>query len=308
MDKYISLNSYKAGRSCLLAVTVLTLLNILMLLMGSDVSFLYSAILPQIAVVIASELNSGMQSYLIVFVFAIIPVVLFAICYVLSKKEWKWLLIGTILMAVDFVCLILFSFLAGFVGLLLNYVFTIIILVTMFKGVQAGKQLGNDFEKPNMEETVKEDFEKDTKIYYYDAQLAKQNKVNKMWLFLLSTFGFLIVEIVIAFFAAVMSDSSNEPIISICAIIFAIAIIALYFFIAIKISPFVSTASYSYYKKDDVVYRISNSSMVTVQMFANLLVEKEDEKAYYCSYISQNGKSRKVIIPKCYPEIDEILY
>ncbi len=309
MDKYISMNSYKAGRSCLLAVTVLTFVNVILLVLNSRISFVYSAAVPQIAIAYADAYFTGVQKFFAIVLFAFIPVVLFAISYVLSRKDWKWLLVGTILMAIDVVCLVVLAFSVGtLTDLMLNFIFEIVILFTMIKGVSSGKKLNNDFSVPSQNEVIRENTDQNIKVYFYDKNLARENKTNKVLVFLALTLAFMLLEIGVVVACMHFYNSNNAVLITVLTLIGALLVITVYILVSIKLTPFVSASSYSYYKENDCIYRISSTSMITAQVFANVLVEKETDNAYYCSYISENGKSRKLIIPKCYPQIDEILY
>ncbi|MDO4378603.1 MAG: hypothetical protein Q4C64_05570, partial [Erysipelotrichia bacterium] len=302
-------NSYKSGRGCLLAVTALTLVNMILMLIDSNVSFIYSAAVPQIAIVLAKAFFTGMQRVFVIVIFALIPVALLAISYLLSKKDWKWLLVGTVLMSIDIICLAVFAFINGTFGdLLINFVFEFVILFTMIKGVSAGKKLNNDFSEPNQNDVIRENTDQNVKVYFYDKNLARENKTNKVLPFLALTLGFMFLEFGVVVACAFFYNSDNAVYVTILTLIGALAVITVYILLSIKLTPFVSASSYSFYKENDCIYRISSASMITAQAFANVLVEKETSNAYYCSYISQNGKSRKLIIPKCYPQIDEILY
>ncbi len=311
MDKYVSINSYKGGRSTLLAVVILTAVNVFLACIDAHYSLLFSAILPQIAVGFAQNF-SGFEQFLIIFIFAMIPVLLLGICYLLSKKDWKWMLVASILMSIDALALVAYSIFIYFDGYSVSsFFFEGIILFVLIRSTKSGKRLNNDFEEPKQEEVVNEAVDKQTqaeetdehiKVYMFDKALAKQNKTDKTWWYVLSILVFLVVEIglcLIAVFASSLGILSG---------ILAIVAMVGYIYIVVKMAPFVSCNSYSYFKKDDCVCRVSSQTLVTSQVFANLLVEKETSNAYYCSYISQNGKTRKLVIPKCYPNIEEILY
>lgn len=313
MDKYVSLSSYKGGRSCLITVIILSTINLFLGLLESNVSFLYSIFLPQLAVSIGKYNFTGLESALVIVLFAIIPIILLAICYLLSKKDWKWLLVATVIMGIDILILLAYNLLIYFeVSFLVNYTFEGIIFFLLIKAVRAGKKLNNDFEVPNQDEVINEavDNQEETssekiKVYTYDKQLAKQNKTDKTVLYFMSLVGFFFMEILIAAALAVFADEST--ILTVALIILALLLVLAFVVLSIKLAPFISNNAYSYYKKDDCVCRISSASLITTQIFANLLVEKQTDSAYYCSYISQNGKRRRLIIPKCYPQIDEIL-
>ncbi len=311
MDKYVSINSYKGGRTTLLAVVSLTAVNVILACIDSNVSFLYSAILPQIAVGFAQNF-SGFEQFLIIFIFAIIPVLLLGICYLLSKKDWKWMLVATILMSIDALALIAYCIFIYFDGYIVsNFLIEGIILFVLIRSTKSGKRLNNDFEEPKQEDVINEAVDSQTqtmgtdehiKVYMFDKALAKQNKTDKTWLYFLSLLIFLAAEIGLCMLAVFV------PSLGILSGILAIVAVFGYIYVVVKMAPFVSCNSYSYFKKDDCVCRVSSQTLVTSQVFANLLVEKETSNAYYCSYISQNGKTRKLVIPKCYSNIEEILY
>ena len=84
MDKQILLGRYQSARSTLLVATILTAINTILLLVGLDYYLIYSLSIPVIAVALANVLYTGVTGILIIIMFAIIPVILLIISYLLE--------------------------------------------------------------------------------------------------------------------------------------------------------------------------------------------------------------------------------
>ena len=80
---------YVRARGNLLAMLLLTLANVVLMIAEAQVSFLFSAILPQVAVTYGWYLDAwlGGSTYTwIAYAISVITIGIFALCYFLSKK------------------------------------------------------------------------------------------------------------------------------------------------------------------------------------------------------------------------------
>ena len=300
MDKQILLGRYQSARSTLLVATILTAINTILLLVGLDYYLIYSLSIPVIAVALANALYTGVTGILIIIMFAIIPVILLIISYLLSKKDYKWLTVATVIFVIDLLLVVGYEFLLADASMVIDIVIKCMILFMMFAGVKAGKQLNNNFDVSQAE--VKE-AEENVKMYRYDDMLAKQNKTNKMWLFFLATFGWLFAVILLTTIITLVSDNIVAVIF---VVLLAVAIFVCWLLFIIKISPFVDCRHVCYYSDNGIVARLSSGSMISKTVMSNLLLEEEKDNCYICSYISTEGRTKRIVIPKCYKDIEEI--
>ncbi len=315
MEKMNLLNSYKSARSSLLSAIIFSVLNCFMLYFNMDYYFLYSMITPRLAIAFSKYVFRGFSSLMIIVMFAIVPLVLYIISYLLSEKDWKWLRVGTILFASDIVVFIGFFLIYGFEpSYIIDIVFEAVIMFILVKGVLAGKELNNDFEveeivfeKPVEEgelvegEVVESDQSNAVRVYKYDRELAKNNKTNKTLLVVgsfVATMGLLTVLMV------VLNKTLNTHPMLMVVIIYGILIV--YIVWVVKLSPFLYAKNYTFFKKDGVVYRTLTTSGY-IQGFEDVFVEGVSEDRYVCSYKHKTGKRKELIIPKCYRGIEDIL-
>lgn len=313
MGKDILLSKYRFGRNCLITIVVFTTINVVMALFDVGYSLLFTAFVPQIAVIFAKYYFSGFDIILVISLFSLVPIALLLICFVLSYKDWKWMLVSFIIMVVDALALIAYS-VAGYFdfSLVINYGFEICILYCLIRATLAGKELNNDFEGLDQKiiidqsGAIKVEQPNTVKYYYYDKSLAKQNKTSKWLPFILALIG-LVVTCSGTLIGLTFGITDGDIPLLIIGIVSLIATICL-IIVENKLSVFVEANKFSFCKENDIVYRVSQTSIKLMQGYANLLVEKETSDAYYCSYINQYGKKREMLIPKCYPQIDEILF
>lgn len=309
MEKTNLLNSYKGARSTLLAIIIFSVVNCFMLLMDLGYTFLYSTITPQLAIIFAKEVFRGFTSILVIVMFAIVPIVLYLISYLLSNKEWKWMLVSTILFGIDILVFAIFFLTYGFESnIIIDIIFEAVIMFSLVSGTIAGKKLNNDFEEEitfNPATEIAEDAEGEKiKVYSYDKQYAKSNKANKAALLLLSFLGLMaLMVVVIVLLIPILKDNS----LLLLAVIYGLLIAYLVWIF--KLSPFFGAKNYQYFLKDGEICRntVINKINGPIEVLYDLKVESTKEDSYICSFQKSENKRKKLIIPKCYPEIEDIL-
>ena len=131
MDKQILLGRYQSARSTLLVATILTAINTILLLVGLDYYLIYSLSIPVIAVALANALYTGVTGILIIIMFAIIPVILLVISYLLSKKDYKWLTVATVIFVIDLLLVVGYEFLLADASMVIDIVIKCMILFMM---------------------------------------------------------------------------------------------------------------------------------------------------------------------------------
>ena len=130
----------KGGRSNLLIAIILTLLNIVMFIAGSETMMLFSISVPYYAVLFGVILG-GQELMITGCVIAGIILLAYFLCWLLSKKHVGWLIAALVLMILDTLVLIGFYLLAGEVSGILDFVFHAMIIYYLAAGISAAKKL-----------------------------------------------------------------------------------------------------------------------------------------------------------------------
>jgi len=124
-EKQLLMQKYKTARGSLLLILGLTLLNIVLIMIGVDVSFLFSASIPYYMVLYGVILCGkapiewygtnpfGYQFldewvYFALLAGAVVILAIYALCYFLSKKSSSWIITALVFFAIDTVALIVY--------------------------------------------------------------------------------------------------------------------------------------------------------------------------------------------------------
>jgi len=128
---------FNSARNNLLAVVAFTAINIFLLAFGVDLSFLFSAFVPQIlmAIIMESSIPAGL-------VVALLSTAVYLLCYALSKRWRAFILVALILFSIDALIMLGFVLVVGALGeFLFNIVFHAWILFYLIKGTVAWVKL-----------------------------------------------------------------------------------------------------------------------------------------------------------------------
>lgn len=132
-------NQYKTARSNLLAMTVLSAVNVVLLLLKADISFLFSAIFPALAVQVG--LLGGEAIGGACFAAAFLVVGFYGVFYVFSKKYKPFMLAALVFFAVDTLLLLWMLTLSFEAAWVINIAFHVWVLWYLARGVQAWLKL-----------------------------------------------------------------------------------------------------------------------------------------------------------------------
>lgn len=132
----------KSGRSNLLLAIILTVVNIVMLLAGGDAMLLFSISVPYYAVVFGVVLG-GQELVITGCVIAAVMLIVYFLCWVLSKKHTGWLVAALVLIIIDTLALVAFYLLAGEISGILDFVFHAMIIYYLAVGISSSKKLKN---------------------------------------------------------------------------------------------------------------------------------------------------------------------
>lgn len=131
---------YNTARTELLLVIILTVVNIVLFFAGSDSMMLFSASVPFYAVVFASMF--GIQELLIAgCILAGIIIVLYFLCWLLSKNRPGWLVAAVVLFAIDTVCMLGLYILAEEVSAVMDMLIHALVLYYLIAGLSSHRKL-----------------------------------------------------------------------------------------------------------------------------------------------------------------------
>ena len=110
-------SKYNIARSNLLLALAFTAINIVLILVGADLYFLFSATIPRYAAVIGVGVaaQTGMTVSLVIFgAIAIVLTLPYLICWIFSKKHYGWMIGALIYFSLDTAVLVLFLLMGDF--------------------------------------------------------------------------------------------------------------------------------------------------------------------------------------------------
>jgi len=129
---------FNKARNNLLAVVAFTSINLLLIAFEINLSFLFSAFVPQVLQVIVHEFNNMLAGLVV----GLLAASVYALCYVLSKRWGVFVLVALILFLIDALLMLGFIFLTGAFG---DYIFNVIfhawILYYLITGTMAWANL-----------------------------------------------------------------------------------------------------------------------------------------------------------------------
>ena len=136
------------ARASLLAVLIFTVVNLAMLLLEIDMYFVFSATVPQYLTAFCMGIDIG-QGYLgfgpftaIALVVSAVVLVLYLLCWLLSKKRPGWLIAALVFFIIDTVVLLVVSLLLEILTEnILDLVFHGLIVFQLIQGISANYKL-----------------------------------------------------------------------------------------------------------------------------------------------------------------------
>lgn len=122
---------------------LLSAVNVVLVVADADISFPFSAFFPTLIIIfgdqLAEESNLAIFSWIGI-VLAVFSILIYAVCWFLSKKYRPFILVGFVIFILDF--LLIFPFiLGGSWEVLVEIVFHIWVLCTLYSGVKAWRNI-----------------------------------------------------------------------------------------------------------------------------------------------------------------------
>lgn len=136
----IAEQKFNTARSNLLLMIILTLINLVLLILGSDTMMLFSATVPYWIALIGFVSGDGMLLTIGIAVAVILLGIYFA-CWFFCKKHYGWMIVALVLFIIDTICLAGLSLLIGDVSGWLDIIMHIWVLYYLVIGVKYGRNL-----------------------------------------------------------------------------------------------------------------------------------------------------------------------
>lgn len=131
---------YKSARSNLLLTIILTVVNVILLLSGSETMMLFSISVPYYAVIFGYF--SGDQAMLITgCAIAAVMLAAYLLCWIFSKKRSGWLVAALVLFVLDSLVMALMYYLIGEFSGILDVVIRVFVLYYLIVGIRSAGQL-----------------------------------------------------------------------------------------------------------------------------------------------------------------------
>lgn len=130
---------YSSARADLLIMIVLTVVNIVLMFFGSETIMLFSAIIPYSAVA-SCYVYAG--SFIYGTTIAVVVIGLYLLSWFMSKKDYRWFILATVLFIIDTLYMIpFFDFSADFASSIIDIGFHVLVLYYLIVGIVTGKSL-----------------------------------------------------------------------------------------------------------------------------------------------------------------------
>lgn len=132
---------YSAARADLLIMIALTILNIVLMFIGSDTMMLFSATIPYFAVG-TGYWNNEPELTVFGIIVAVICVALYLLCWFMSKKKHQWLIVATVFFALDTIATVyLYASSGDIASGIIDIIIHGVVLYYLVVGFNTGKKL-----------------------------------------------------------------------------------------------------------------------------------------------------------------------
>lgn len=135
-------NKYISSRKNILIVMAFTVINIILMVLNANMYFLFSATMPQVFYMFGSYFGEVANSsiFLIIgIVLALVVIGLYALGFILSKKNFNWMTFLAVFFALDIAFLAFYIYLSGGMAViadfLLDILFHVFIMISLVSGV-----------------------------------------------------------------------------------------------------------------------------------------------------------------------------
>ena len=136
---------YKYARENLLIMIALTVVNVILLFVKSDMMLLFSATVPYISAILGiGFVKSGILTISVLFFgIAFVSLAFYFLCWIFSKKHYGWMIAALVMFSIDTVVLVISYLLAEDFSGIVDFIIHAIVLFYLITGVINGRKLKN---------------------------------------------------------------------------------------------------------------------------------------------------------------------
>ena len=146
--KEVMQQKYTKARNNLLLMLILTVVNIILYVVGSDTMMLFSATVPYFGIIIGTV--AGSQAFLTFCIcIAVAILIVYLLCWILSKDHYGWMIAALVLFIIDTLAMIGMYMMIGEISGILDIVIHAWVLYYLIVGVSSGHKLKTIPEETN---------------------------------------------------------------------------------------------------------------------------------------------------------------
>ena len=132
---------FKSARANLLLMLVFTVVNILLFFTGSSTMLLFSASIPYYTVIIGSSYGFTSATAAPFYIFAAVIILIYFLCWLLSKKRYGWLIPALVLFVLDIFAMAMLYIWAEETAGITDLLFHAWVLYYLILGIFSGAKL-----------------------------------------------------------------------------------------------------------------------------------------------------------------------
>ena len=128
------------SRKNLLMMIILTVVNLVLLALDSNVMMLFSATVPYYSVAIAMA-TGAKELFIVTMIISAIIMIFYLLCWKFSEKHYGWMVAALVLFTIDTLCLIGLYIVLGEVSGILDFIIHIEVIYYIIIGIKYGRRL-----------------------------------------------------------------------------------------------------------------------------------------------------------------------
>ncbi len=315
----------KAAVRDIYIVSALTLVNSVLAVSGSSMSFLLSLFFPYLAAVRCDTGFMGLSGIPCFIMFSLLPTSIFAVLGFLSSKgNVTAVRAAAAVTAADLLYTVVFAARhSAFSSLLISMPFHIFILIPLagaslrssddsVPGI-AGAEDG-DPEMYKINESYSpvrfpRDADGDDGIIRFDAGYAKANGSLRTPSIVLTILGYVVIASGSFIASATLWDRTDNGLFFSLGLLMVAVLTALFIYRMIRLSPYIEQKMTVYYENDAGILCADKPDIPPFDHieFDDLSILEEHPDHWKVSYRTQSGKTRKTVIPRSYPGLDDLV-
>ena len=131
---------FNGARSGLLLAIVFTVINMILMLIGADMYFLFSIAVPYYGVAIGASISSAAMGVMLVI--GVIILAFYVVCWLAGKKHRSLMTLALIFFCIDTLIVLILALTSGaMVEFIVDIIFHVLVLISLIRGVRFAKKL-----------------------------------------------------------------------------------------------------------------------------------------------------------------------